>query len=279
MERRVIERGTDIVVAGGCGAGAGETPDGATILSIVAAALRVEEARWQLEQAARGLDSLSEVEIHGVLAAGFAQAGMGVLREQAYPAQWRGRRGRRKALPEESERQRCDLVIVPRGATGLGDALREAREVQAIEREMAGTLYEGLAGPPPAAKTPSTRKPGEKVIVAPEDAYWLEVKVVGQYCYSQGVPGPNGTYASELVRGVSADIRKLRDDPGVVRCGVLMVLFAADGFVADHDVAALGHRCLDKGLPVRWPLRERVAIVDRIGNAFAEVCLFEVAKA
>ncbi|MFN0011157.1 MAG: hypothetical protein ACKVS8_05870 [Phycisphaerales bacterium] len=269
----------DTLATGGGGASAGEPPDGATILSIAAAALRDEEARWQVEQAARGLDSLSEVEIHSVLAAGLANGCGGVLCEQPYPAQWRGKKGRRKVLPEESERQRCDLVIVPRGATGLGDSLREARAVEAIQREVAGTLYEGLATQAPLECTQGTSGPGAKTIVAPEDAYWLEVKVVGQYCYTQGVPGPNGTYASELVRGVSADIRKLRDDPGIVRCGVLMVLFAADGFVADNDVAALAHRCLDKGLPLRWPLRERVAIVDRIGNGFAEVCLFEVAKA
>lgn len=248
-------------------------PDAGAILDGAAAALREEEARWAVEQAARGLDSLAEVDLHPVLAAGFAAAGWGVAREQPYPAEWKRKKPRRGALPEDTERQRCDLVILPSPGQCLRDGLVVARAVESDRAAAAGTLFQPL-GPAPEAGTGR----GGREVVESEDGYWLEVKVVGQYCYSLGVPGPNSAYGGELVRGVCADVRKLRDDPGIVRCGVLLVLFAADAIVAENDLTILAHKCLDRGLPIRSPLRERVAIPDRIGNTLCEVCLIEVAK-
>ncbi len=255
-------------------------PDAGAILDCAAAALAAEERRWLVEQAARGLDSLDEVELHPVLAAGFAAAGWGVAREQPYPAEWKRRKARRKTLPENTERQRCDLVLMPSPGQRLRDGLVMARAVESDRAAAAGTLFQPLGPLPEASVGPGGTGAvgGAGAFVEPEDAYWLEVKVVGQYCFSQGVPGPNGAYGSELVRGVCADVRKLRDDPGILRCGVLLVLFAADAFVAEHDLAALAHKCLDRQLPIRSPLRGRVAIADRIGNTLCEVCLFEVAK-
>ncbi len=245
-------------------------PDADAIIEACARGLRAEENRWLVEQSARGLDSLSEVEVHPVLAAGLSAAGLGVLREQPYPAEWRGRQGRRKPLPDDTDRRRCDLVILARPRLRLRDGLASARAVEADRTAAAGTLFAPLGPEPLSATTPAA--------VEPEDAYWLEVKVVGQHAFCEGVPGANPAYASELVRGVGGDIRKLRDDAAIVRCGVLLVLLVADGRVADHDVAALAHACLDKNLPIRSPRTRRVPITDRIGNGVCEVCLIEVAK-
>ena len=164
-------------------------------------------------------------------------------------------------------------MILPLPGQRLRDGLAAARAVESDRAAAAGTLFQPLGPVPEAAED------GRGVeVVESQDAYWLEVKAVGQYCYSLGVPGPNSAYGSELVRGVCADVRKLRDDRGIVRCGVLLVLFAADGFVAENDLTILAHKCLDRGLPIRSPMRERVVIADRIGNGVCEVCLIEVAK-
>lgn len=94
------------------------------------------------ERAVRGMDSLDEVELHPILAAGLASAGFGVHREVRYPADWRKRRA--------SEGERCDFVLTPDG-----------RPLQSPEAAM--TLFE----PPDAVEL--------------DDAYWLEVKTVAQW--------------------------------------------------------------------------------------------------
>lgn len=67
--------------------------------------IRQREAELRLEQAVRGLDSLSEVELHALLACGLASA-YEVAREAHYPST----KGRKL-----SHRARCDLAITPKG--------------------------------------------------------------------------------------------------------------------------------------------------------------------
>jgi hypothetical protein len=229
----------------------------------------MEDARLADEQWHRGIDSLDECDWHPVLAAGFAAAGLGVLREQRYPAEWRGKRGRRRALPDDPDRLRCDLVLTPCPGEVLVDELRGAREEEATRAKLAGTLFEPVA-------TVQTPRPAHGVAAA--DAYWLEIKVVGQFCYTAGIPGPNSTYASQLVRGVTGDIRKLRDDPAIVRGGAMLILFATDDLVVEHDLLQLGHRCLDRELPIRTPVQTSFGIRDHIGNQRCAVWLADVSK-
>lgn len=289
------------------------------ILEAAVGALRAREAAFAAEQGYRGLDSLDEVELHPVLADGLARelacdAGAAehgatrVLREQAYPAEWRKKRGKRgkqgdqaDALPREQDRRRCDLVLIPecagaaepaQGAASTdssGGSLRDGssrliadelvglRRARAEREALRGTLFEAVA--PEVSGAEEARGGLLAAPVSAADAFWLEVKVVGQFCYTSGVPGPNGTYASQLVRGVGADIRKLRDDPSIVRGAALLVLFAADELVASHDLLALSHRCIDAGLPIRSPLAAGFAIPDRIGNQWCAVWLAEMTGA
>jgi hypothetical protein len=69
------------------------------------AALKQREDDLQLEQAVYGLDSMKEVELHDVLAAGLG--GYEVAREVHYPSTV----GRKL-----NNRQRCDLVLTPPGS-------------------------------------------------------------------------------------------------------------------------------------------------------------------
>ncbi len=201
------------------------------IADAAAAALAAESSRLDAEQAVRGIDALDELALHPVLARGFAGAGFGVSCEVRYPAA-RGRRNR-------SQGDRCDLVLTPDG-----------RELAAPDCEP--TLFDA---PDP---------------VALHDAFWLEVKVVGQH----GEGGPNSGYSPELIAAVAGDAAKLARDPGIRHAGVLVVLFAADAPVAEHDLGAALGRAVGAGLPLGPPCRRLVPINDRLGNTVAATSLF-----
>lgn len=115
----------------------------AIVADAVEASLRAEAARLDLEQATRGLDALEELALHPVLAEGLAAAGLGVHREEPYPAARGGRRA--------NEGERCDFVL-----TAGGRALR------------ATPRRASLFDPEDACD--------------PAEALWCEVKVVAQFC-------------------------------------------------------------------------------------------------
>lgn len=226
--------------------------DPGEVLAAAREGLAAREAEGRAEQAVRGLDSLSEVELHGVLEAGLGGAGWRVLREQPYPGPSGSRAFRR-------ERERCDFALLPAGLTWLRDGPASMREKDA----RAGTLFEGMA---------PDEAPGA---ADPEDAYWLEVKVVGQHAPRQGVPEPNAAYGSELVRGISEDLLKLAREPRARHAGLLLVLFTEDEATAVHDVDAALHRALDRGAGFRGYRRETIPVLDRIGNACCTAALIE----
>ncbi|NUQ68854.1 MAG: hypothetical protein HUU18_11340 [Phycisphaerales bacterium] len=202
-----------------------------------------------LEHAVAGLDALNEIEFHPMLAHGFAGAGFGVWREWPYPGDVQ-RRARRTA------RERCDLVLTPTPDEEPRDPVAQLRE----QDSGAGTLF---------AAHPAPEPPG----VPPEEAYWLEIKCVGQHTYTDGVPGPNAGYASELTGGLATDLRKLSRESRIVHGGLLLILFGEDESTGMHDVAQALLRCLDKGTDLRSPIRHTTPICDRIGNQVLSVAL------
>lgn len=242
------------------------------IVDLLAQTLREREGELRREQAFAGLDALQETELHPILAGVGPLASWGVLREVLYPAQWKSRKPRRKPLPEDAERQRCDVVLTPKPDQRLADELKSERARVRARELVRGTLFESLATDEPAPVDLS-----KDLVVLPEDAYWLEVKAVGQFSYVDGVPGPNPAYSSQLTRGVSGDLRKLMADTSVRRGGALLVHFTADEGIAKHDLGVLVHRLLDKGLVIRPPATARVGILDRVGNAVCTLVLIEPA--
>ena len=203
------------------------------IADAVAAGLRRRAEEIDREQAVTGLDALDEVDLHPILAAALLAAEYGVHREQRYPADRRRRR--------ESEGERCDLVLTPDG--------RPLREPEAR-----ATLFE-----PPDA-------------VDPDDAFWLEVKVVGQYTQA----GANHSYAAQLGSTLRRDVAKLGKDAGILHAGLLIVLFVADARVAEHDLGLWHNRCLRRGLPIGAPSMRPVAITDRLGNGLCAIACYPV---
>ncbi len=229
------------------------------IAESAAHALAQHERALRDEQAVYGLDALGEIELHPILAQGFLSHGFGVVREQPFP----GAGG----TPKQSHRERCDLVLLPRGETTLLDPVALARDQHAIT----GTLFEHAPHPDVA--------PG----VPPADAYWLEVKSVAQNSFVHGVPSPNPAFAGQLTASLTTDLRKLAREidrgrehaDGIARAGVLLVLLTRDEPTARHDLAAALHRCLDKGISPRSTTLHGFGILDRIGNAWCAVALIE----
>ncbi|MGH7131180.1 MAG: hypothetical protein ACREJO_04460 [Phycisphaerales bacterium] len=242
----------------------------ANILSLCREALQQEEVRRIAEQAVYGLEALDEVDLHPILAACLTAAGFGVLREQLYPAEWRRKKGRRKDLPEDSERQRCDLVLTPRLGQALADPLEHQRSAERDRAALRGTLFEQLtdaARTAPAAQNDSA--------IDPAECFWLEVKLVAQFAYAAGVPGPNRTYTSQLIRGISSDLRKLRDDPAITHGAALLVLLTVDRAVAEADIPTLVHRLVDHGTELRAPIIDGFRVPDRIGNGWCSLALLQ----
>lgn len=270
------------------------------LLDTIAAALRGREADLREEHAVHGLDALSEVRFHTLLAEALGSLPLGVLREQPYPHEWsRKRRGGSRAdplhspsldigadpdmvlaaadpvtgeLPDPRDRMRCDLVLTPAPGLKLGDPLALVKTTRARKQQAAGTLFAAVeaAESPPEPASDSC---------PPEEAFWLEVKLVGQFTYSAGVAGPNSSYASELTRGPAADIRKLSADGRIRHAAAMVLLFTHDRATAEHDLARMLHRCLDLGLSIAAPLTREVPVTDRIGNNLLTICMIPVRTA
>lgn len=249
------------------------------VAEALATALAEREAQYLQEQAYAGLDALSEVELHAVLAQGLQHRGMSVLGEVPFPSQVQSRR---KVGPaQRREREHCDLVLLPEGSTRLHDP----KGTFADEYARALTLFAHLdsmpevpagSGPTPSGSPAEKSKDGKSSPPAqPGDACWIELKAAGQHRFVDGVPVSHHGY-SGFVSGCLADARKLSRDPLIEFgfCGV--ILFTADRAIAEHDLAMMVHKLLDKDAPIRESLWRSIDIVDRIGNACCTVALMRV---
>jgi hypothetical protein len=244
------------------------------LAEIVIQQLMQAEAQLVREQAYRGLDALDEVDLHPIIADGFRAEGLGVLREQPYPSEWARKLGRRARshtdLPADSDRQRCDLVITQQPGLHLTDLLTQAKEHQRIKEQMQGTLFLEFA----LQDTPLREEQAAGV----DEVFWLEIKCVGQFAFIDGVPTPNGQYASQLTRGVKLDLAKLSSDAHVLHGGVLLLHFTQDEPTWRHDSQVLLERLIEAKLLPSSPSRGGFPISDRIGNAWCGVMLFEAER-
>jgi hypothetical protein len=236
------------------------------ILEWCVEALAAASAAIELEQAPKGIDSKDEKWVQGELANALAAPmasrvvpGMTVLRERVFPHM-------RRVGARLSEREKCDLVLLPAGKTRLFEE-QKAADARKKDAGQAGLFGDGGGG-------------DELHDVArPEDAYWLEVKVLGQFEYRKGVPVPNRQYSTQLVKAVCDDLQKLTDDPVVMQGAVLVVLFVADKEIAGHDMGVAMNRGIDKGLIPSGAVHDGFAIPDRIGNRWCSCWLMPVERA
>lgn len=211
---------------------------------LLAEGLKQREEALALEQSPKGLDALSELEMHAMLETQCRSAGYGAWREQPFPSQVAI--GRKK-----STRHRCDLVLTPAGTT-LIDPQRELDHAW----QTRGTLFEHAEQSAAAPRR----------ICQPEDASWIEIKVIAQISYVNGIPGPNRSYSSQLIRSMFDDLRKLGDEARILRGFVVLILFTAGSSVAEHDLGMALNEALKMGAKARSPCFEHFRITDRVGN-------------
>ena len=207
------------------------------VADAAANAVEREADRLRTEQATTGVDFLTELELHPILKSGFeSTGGWGVGGEIRYPTQSSTRR--------KSEGERCDIVLTA------------SRDLEIAVDSPAPLFAHRL--------------------VEPEDALWLEVKVVAQHVIYEGYSRPNPNYTSELLQGVTADITKLAREPRIVHAALLLVLFTQDNQTAEHDISAWYTRAVEKARPVSAPITRSFDIPDLIGNARCSVALARV---
>ncbi|MEO1584965.1 MAG: hypothetical protein AAFR96_10400 [Planctomycetota bacterium] len=216
------------------------------------------------ENAVRGLDHLDEIDLHTVLEAGFVSADLGLAREHPFPTP-------AKRKPKASERERCDLVLLPGPDAVLIDPVEADAEAEALAQTLFATAAADALAPGSGSKIAS---PG----VRPDDAFWIEVKSTGQFVARDDVPQPNSRYTTELIRHPAQDIRKLVREPMASQAAAAVLLFAADEATARHDLSAAVHAWLDSDLPIRSPAIRVAPIDDRIGNTVCAVCLVPIRK-
>ncbi|TVS07321.1 MAG: hypothetical protein EA423_04510 [Phycisphaerales bacterium] len=232
------------------------------LADLLARILADREAELASEQAVRGLDAMDELPLHRVLAEGLGGAGLGVFPEFPYPGRvWDDEGGRR---PGRNARDRCDLVLTPSADLPPADPVATLQERDEADRTLFGSHVRD------AIEREHT-DPG-RPWTDPAEAFWLEVKTVGQFAFKAGAPDANRAYASELV-AAGEDLGKLGADGVISRGALLLLLFAADEETVRHDGVRFVHACLDRGLPAGSPVIRCVPIVERIGNTCCGVVL------
>lgn len=199
-------------------------------------AIERETDRLRAEQATFGVDFRTELEMHPLLRSAFATIGLGAAGELRYPG---GATARKRSSGE-----RCDIVLT--GSPELEIA------VDADAPLFAHRLAE------------------------PEDALWIEVKVIAQHVLFDGYSRPNPNYTSEFFQGLIADITKLSGDPRIAHAAILLVLFTQDEQTAQHDIAAWHKRSLEKARPVSVPITRSCPIPDHIGHTLCTIALARV---
>jgi len=225
------------------------------ILDTSLASLRNHAELLDIEQAVRGLDSLTELQFHQLVEQGFRDAGFGVNREAHYPSDG-------DAYTNANHRQRCDFALSLNPDIQLHDPVIEMHQLALAQ----DTLF---AGVPQSSPDPSE-------ICMPEDAMWIEIKACAQHAYRDGVPGPNAQFGSELIKGLQTDICKLSADPRIWHGCALVILFTESEKVALHDLNHALRVCLDQNLPIRSPLIGSQSITDRANNGCVTIAIFPV---
>jgi hypothetical protein len=109
--------------------------------------------------------------------------------------------------------------------------------------------------------------------VALDEAFWLEVKIAAQF----RTGGPNRRYSS-LFAAIRRDIAKLSAHKGIRHGALLILLFAHDQLIADHDLGVWRSQCSEHGFQIGDPSLGLVPVGDRLGNTMCRVGLYPVCR-
>jgi hypothetical protein len=204
--------------------------DLSTIADQLEQILHEREDAVRLEQAVYGMDSLAELAFHQLLADGLRQW-HDVAREVHYPSSFGNKL---------THRNRCDLVLAPRG----------------------WPLH--LDSKPPDLFSPARTTP-------PDEALWLEVKIASQF-REGGVR--HGGYGSQWRNAVVADLRKMETEPLIHQAALLLVVFNESEAILNKDLDLFETILAQKEVLAGFRQVRSIPIWERIGHRLCTVALW-----
>jgi hypothetical protein len=188
------------------------------------------EAELRLEQAVYGIDARDELAIQALLAERLREF-YEVAREAHYPSSC----GRKL-----THRQRCDLVLSPKG-----------RPLK-LDRE-APTLFD----------PPELCPPGE--------ALWLEVKIAYQF-REGGVR--HGGYGAQWRSAIISDLRKMESEEKIREAGLLLIVFNESRGILEKDLELFETVLAQQEVLAGFRQVRSVPILDRIGHQLCTAALW-----
>ncbi|QOV92193.1 hypothetical protein [Humisphaera borealis] len=204
--------------------------DLSTVADHLAASVLAAEQELQLEQAVYGLDARDEKSLQAMMA-GRLGAYYEVCREVHYPSSV----GKRL-----THRQRCDLVLTPKGRPLRLDS-------------KPATLFD----PPDEA--------------GPADGLWLELKVAFQF--KEGGER-HGGYGPQWRQAVVEDLRKMEAEPLIHEAGLLLIVFNESQEVLAKDLELFEDVLARKEVLAGYRHVRSVPITERIGHRLCTVALW-----
>jgi hypothetical protein len=205
--------------------------DFSTLADRLGAALDRAEADLRLEQAVYGLDARDEKAIQSLLADAL-RAHYEVAREVHYPSTV----GRKL-----THRQRCDLVLTPKGKPLRLD------------------------------RSPPTLFDAAVEMAEPSEGLWLEVKVAYQF-REGGIR--HGGYGPQWRSAVVEDLRKMEAEPLIREAGLLLIVFNESRQILEKDLELFEDVLARKEVLAGFRQVRSTAILDRIGHQMCTAALW-----
>lgn len=189
------------------------------------------ERELRLEQAVYGLDAMKETRLQSLMADGLKSDGFcEVARETYYPSAL----GRKR-----SSRQRCDLVLTPRG--------RPLLDSEAID------LFTAPNACPPT------------------EALWLEVKCAYQF---QEGGRAHGGYGDQWRNATVKDLQKMEAEPLIRDAGLALIVFTAGRAVIEKDLELFEDVLARKEVLAGFRQVRTLDILERNAHTAATVALW-----
>ena len=201
-----------------------------TVADRIGEVLARMEADLRLEQAVYGLDAKDERALHTVLSEGLT-AFYGVAREVHYPSSV----GRKL-----THRQRCDLVLTPKG--------------RPLKLDFA---------PPTLFDSPN--------MATASEALWLEVKIAYQF-REGGVR--HGGYGAQWRTNVVEDLRKMEVEPLIKDAGLMLIVFNESDEILQKDLELFEDVLARKEVLAGFRQVRSVPILERMGHKLCTAALW-----
>jgi hypothetical protein len=206
--------------------------DFSTLADHLAGAIQHAEDQVRLEQAVYGLDARDERQVQQLLAEALAKH-YEIAREVHYPS---------SAGNKLTHRQRCDLVLSPKGKPLQMDS-------------KPATLFD----------------PSPESLCPPDEALWLEVKVA--YQFREGGVRHSG-YGAQWRSAVVEDLRKMEAETPIKYAGLVLVVFNESQEILEKDLELFEIVLMQKEVLAGFRQVRSVPILDRIGHRMCTVALW-----